>query len=129
MALEAVEKGKGEGILRVSGRDPQEITSEKVFEAAQSGDQTAQEIFNEVGRSVGLGLVNLIHLFNPEKIIIGGKVSRAWDYFIGSAMETVRERSMVGPRKSLQIVKAECEDEAGMLGAAYAALRHNVRRV
>jgi len=76
-----------------------------------------------MGKYLGLGLVNLIHLFNPEKIVIGGKVSRAWDYFIGSVMEVVQERSMKGPREKLQIVKAKCGDDAGMLGAAYSALK------
>jgi len=124
MALEAVEKGKGEGILRVSGRDPQKITSEKVFEAAQSGDQTAQQIFNQMGRFLGLGLVNLIHLFNPEKIVIGGKVSQAWDYFIKSTMETIEERLMKGPREKVKIVQAKCGDDAGILGAAFVVLKN-----
>jgi glucokinase len=123
MALEAIEKGKGKGILKWSGRDPQQMTSESIFKAAQSGNVTAKKIFNEMGRYLGLGLINLIHLFNPEKIVIGGKVSRAWDYFIGSVMEIVQERSMKGPSEKLQIVKAERGDDAGILGAAYSALK------
>ena len=119
MALEAI----GKGTLKWSGGDPQQVTSENIFEAAQSGDITAKKIFNEMGKYLGLGLVNLIHLFNPEKIVIGGKVSRAWDYFIGSVMETIQERSMKGLRERLQIIKADCGDDAGMLGAAYSALK------
>lgn len=122
MALEAIEKGRGKGILKRSGGDLQEITSEKIFEAAQDGDLTAKKIFNEMGEFLGLGLVNLIHLFNPEKIVIGGKVSQAWDHFIGSAMKTIQERAMEGPGEKVQIVKTLCKDEAGMLGAAYSAL-------
>jgi glucokinase len=123
MALEAIEKGKGKGILKWSGGDPQQMTSANIFEAAKSGNVTAKRIFNEMGKHLGLGLINLIHLFNPEKIVIGGKVCRAWDYFIGSVMEIVQERSMKGPREKLEIVKAKCGDDAGMLGAAYSALK------
>jgi glucokinase len=123
MALEAIEKGKGKRILKFMGGAPQKITSEKLFKVAQSGDVTAKKIFNEMGRYLGLGLVNLIHLFNPEKIVIGGKVSGAWDYFIGSVVETVQERSMEGPREKMKIVKAKCGDDAGVLGAAYSALK------
>jgi len=122
MTLEAIETGEGCGILKWVGGDLENVTSEKVFEVAQFGDLEAQKIFNEMGRYLGLGLVNLIHLFNPEKIVIGGKVSQAWDYFTGSAMETIQERAMEGPRKRVQIVKAECGDDAGILGAAYATL-------
>jgi len=123
MALEAIETGEGCGILKWVGGDLQSVTSEKVFEAAHSGDLGAQRVFHEMGRYLGLGLINLIHLFNPEKIVIGGKVSQAWEYFIGSVMETIQERAMEGPRRRVQIVKAECGDEAGILGAAYAAFK------
>ncbi len=123
MALEAIEKGKGGEILKRAGGKVEEITSEKVFEAAQSGDKAAQKIFNEMGRFLGLGLVNLIHLFDPEKIVIGGKASRAWDSFIKTTMEVVAERAMEGSREKVKIVQAKCGDDAGILGAAYASLR------
>jgi glucokinase len=123
MALEVIEKGKGKGILKFSGGDPERMTSESVFKAAKSGDMTARKIFDEMGKYLGLGLVTLINLFNPEKIVIGGKVSKAWNYFIGNVMETVRERSMKGPQETVEIVKAKCGDNAGILGAAYAAIK------
>jgi glucokinase len=123
MALEAIKRGGGEAILKQSGDDPQKSTSEKVFEAAKLGDLEARNIFNEMGRFLGLGLVNLIHLFNPEKIIIGGKVSQAWDWFIRSTMETIKERAMKEPREKVEIVQALYGDDAGMLGAAYSALK------
>ncbi len=72
MALEAIERGKGERILKKCGGDSGKVTSEVVFEAASEGDHFAQKIFNEMGRYLGLGLVNLVNLFNPEKIVIGG---------------------------------------------------------
>ena len=108
MALEAIEKGEGLEILKRSGRNTDKVTSEGVFEAAQKGDETALKVFNEMGRYLGLGLVNLVNLFNPEKIVIGGKVSRAWDYFIERAKEVVWQRAMKGQREKVQIVQAEC---------------------
>lgn len=122
MAREAVEKGGGRGRLPRSKGGPQELTSEELFEAAQKGDETALKVFDEMGRFLGLGLVNLVNLFNPEKIVIGGKVSRAWDYFIRSAKEAVSQRAMKGQRERVEIVLAECGDDAGILGAAYAAM-------
>lgn len=128
MALEAIEKGKGGEIVKRAGGRKEEITSEKVFEAAQSGDKAAQKIFNEMGRFLGLGLVNLIHLFDPEKIVIGGKASRAWISFIKTTMEVVTERAMEGSREKVKIVQAKCGDDAGILGAAYVSLRSIGRR-
>jgi glucokinase len=123
MAWEAVEKGKGEEILKKGGGDIKKVTSEDVFKAATGGDQTALKIFSEMGHYLGLGLVNLINLFNPEKIVIGGKVSGAWDYFIESAKAIVQQRGMRGQREKVEIVRAECGDDAGILGAAYVALK------
>ncbi len=123
MALEAIEKGEGKEILKRSGDDLRKVTSEEVFEAAREGDETALKVFSEMGRYLGLGLVNLVNLFNPEKIVIGGKVSRAWDYFTGGATEVVHQRAMKGQREKVQIVQAECGDDAGILGAAYSALK------
>ncbi len=125
MALEAIKHRKGKEILKQSGGDLQKITSGKVFKAARSGDLAAKKIFDEMGKSLGLGLVSLIRLFDPEKIVIGGKVSQAWDYFIGSVMETVHERTKEALRERLQIVRAECGDDAGILGAAYSVLKRN----
>jgi glucokinase len=123
MALEAIEKREGEEILKRARGKAEEVTSDKVFEAAQSGDKAAQKIFNQMGRFLGLGLVNLIHLFNPEKIVIGGGVSRAWDSFIKATMEVVMERAMEGSRECMKIVQAKCGDDAGVLGAAYVSLK------
>ena len=128
MALEAVDRKEGRGLLGRCGGDSERITSEKVFEAAQYGDLTARKIFNEMGRSLGLGLVNLINLFNPERIVIGGKVSQAWDFFIGRLMETVKERSMRSPREKVKIVRTRCKEDAGILGAAYEALMESTGR-
>ncbi|MFB3887459.1 MAG: ROK family protein [Thermodesulfobacteriota bacterium] len=123
MAVEVAHKrGSGRISEWVKG-NAEDLNSEKVFEAARKGDLEAQQIFNVMGRFLGLGLVNLVNLFNPEKIVIGGRVARAWDYFIPSVVETVQERAMKGPREKVRIVRAECGDDAGMLGAAYAVLR------
>jgi glucokinase len=123
MALEAIEKGEGGEIVKRAGGKMAEVTAEKVFEAAQSGDEAAQKIFHEMGRFLGLGLVTLIHLFDPEKIVIGGKASRAWNAFIKTTMEVVRQRAMEGSREKVKIVQAKCGDDAGILGAAYVSLK------
>lgn len=123
MILKAIGKSDGKGIVHKSKEDLRKITSEEVFEAAQKGDKIALKVFNEMGSYLGLGLVNLVNLFNPEKIVIGGKVSRAWNFFIERAKEVVWQRAMKGQREKVEIVQTECGDDAGILGAAYTALK------
>ncbi len=121
MALEAMEKEGKKSLRFLDIKDREELTSEDVYRAAERGDELARGVFRRMGRYLGLGLVNLTNLFNPEKIVIGGKVSGAWDYFIQDAEEVLRKQAMKGQRERVQIVRAECGDDAGMIGAAYAA--------
>lgn len=123
MALEIIEREGHQSLLKEEIKNPGKLTSEDVFKAAERGDGLAQKVFQEMGRYLGLGLVNLTNLFNPEKIVIGGKVSGAWNYFISQAKEVLYQRAMKGQRERVEIVRAEWGDDAGILGAAYAALR------
>lgn len=123
MAIEAIEDGIGEVILKYSKGDPKVIEAEHVFYAAKDGDPVSIGIFNKLGRILGFGIVNIVNLFNPEKIIIGGKVSRAWEFFIQPLKETVNERAMKGPRECVKIVRASKIDDAGIIGAVYPLLK------
>ncbi len=125
MVLEAIEREGHKGLLKEETKDSEKLTSEEVFRAAERGDELAQRVFQEMGRYLGLGLVNLTNLFNPEKIVIGGKVSGAWNYFISQAREVLYQRAMRGQRERVEVVRAECGDDAGILGAAYAAMKQN----
>ena len=49
-----------------------EITAKTVEEAARSGDEAALQIYREAGYYLGIGIANLIYLYDPELIVIGG---------------------------------------------------------
>ena len=55
----------------------EKITAKTVEEAAQRGDGAALQIYSEAGYYLGMGIANLVHLYNPELIVVGGEVSRA----------------------------------------------------
>lgn len=125
MTIEAIESGMGKKILNYNEKiDPNALEAEHVFHAALEGDSVAREIFNKMGMILGLGISNLINLFNPEKIIIGGKVSKAWEFFINSARQIVNERAMKGPKELVEILRASYSDDAGMFGSAYIVLNY-----
>ncbi|MCX8118879.1 MAG: ROK family protein [Desulfobacterota bacterium] len=119
MALEAFER---RGLQGERIQNPSELTSEDVFKAAEEGEEWAGEVFKAMGRYLGLGLVNLTNLFNPQRIVIGGKVAAAWDHFFPTARKVLQERAMRGQRERVEVVRAQCGDDAGMIGAAYVAL-------
>ena len=96
-----------------------ELTAERISRAAFEGDELAREIFQRVGAYLGVAMATVVNTFNPERIVIGGGVSAALDLFLLRAREELMKRAFPVPAKRCQIVKAECGDDAGLLGAAW----------
>jgi len=68
------------------------IDGQAVGEAAQQGDAFALQIVTEAGRWFGLGCVNLLHLFNPQVIVVGGSVVKLGDLFFAPAKAVITAR-------------------------------------
>ncbi|HJU55167.1 MAG TPA: ROK family protein [Pyrinomonadaceae bacterium] len=99
----------------------EELSSYTVYKSGVEGDELALEVFRQMGIRLGVGLASLINIFNPEMIVIGGGVAAGWDLFIGHVREQVMERAFPIPARRVEIVRAECGDDAGLLGAAQIA--------
>ena len=102
---------------------PTGITSEQVYQAARSGDHIAVRAMQDMGRSLGIGIANLINIFNPEMVVIGGGVRDAWDLFIDATRDEIRRRAFEYPAERTKIVPSVLGDDAGMVGAAAVALQ------
>lgn len=103
---------------------PDELTAERISQAARGGDEFALGIFRRVGRYLGVAMANAVNTLNPEMIVIGGGVSAAFDLFAQPARAEVSKRAFPVPAESCQIVQAECGDDAGLLGAARLAFQN-----
>jgi glucokinase len=101
----------------------EDLTSAKVYEAGMAGDELAIEVFRRMGVYLGIGLASLINVLNPEIIVIGGGLSNGWALFESHMHQQVIERAFPIPARRVKIVRAECGDDAGLLGAAHLALR------
>jgi len=99
------------------------LTSEKVYEAGQAGDELAIEVFRRMGVYLGIGLASLINVLNPEIVVIGGGLSNGWDLFEKHMHQQVLERAFPIPARRVKIVRAQCGDDAGLLGAARLAFK------
>ena len=99
----------------------EDLTAEKVYRSGLEGDELALEVFRRMGIHLGVGLASLVNIINPESIIIGGGVAAGWDLFIEHVREQVLERAFPIPARRARIVRAECGDDAGLLGAAHIA--------
>lgn len=116
-AREAV-ASKQTKIAELAAAEGVPVSAKHMFEAAQLGDETAQNIFDKTVHYLGLGLANTIHSYNPERIVIGGGVSNAGD-FLFDAMRKKTEALVMSPyRETFTIVPAQLGNDVGILGAA-----------
>src|SRR5881397_3559299 len=94
------------------------LTAEDVYRAGIKADELALEVFRRMGVYLGIGLANLINILNPEMIVIGGGVVNGWNLFEKDMNHQVAERAFPLPAGQVKIVRGECGDDAGLLGAA-----------
>jgi glucokinase len=107
----------GSRMLELAGGDIEQVTAREVSEAAQAGDELALQIVAHVARIIGLGFVNLFHLFDPAMIVVGGSVALMGDMLFEPVRQTVAQYVMP-PYRGRPIVRAALGDDSGLLGAA-----------
>jgi N-acetylglucosamine repressor len=98
-------------------------TLDELLALAQAGEMAAIQIFEEAGRILGLGIANLINLFNPQKIIISGEGTREGDLLFISMKESIQQNTMPGLFDPNTVQIAPWGDDAWARGAAGLVLR------
>ena len=98
------------------------LTPHSIDQAADKGDALAIEILQETGHYVGLGIATMIDVFNPEVVVLGGKISQSETLF-QTAVRTARASAIGSIFAGVKIVRAELGDNAGIMGAAELAWR------
>jgi glucokinase len=104
-----------------------EITGALVVELAHDGDRAAREVVALIGSRLGVGIANVINIFNPEVVVIGGGVIAAGDLLLDAAREVAMDRALSPSKDVAKIVPTRFGSEAGMLGAAVLALDLSAR--
>ena len=117
-AKRRIKQGERSRLTDIVPGDPEGITAEKVAIAAQGGDQLALDVISRAAIYLGVGMVNLVNIFNPEMIIVGGGLSKMGELLLGPARQVAKQRAFPLCAGAVRIVTAELGDEAGVLGAA-----------
>ena len=122
MAKEGIKNGSSSLINELVNRDLDNIEIATVIQAANSGDQFAISIFTEVGRWLGRGIAYLLQIFNPELIIIGGRVAEASQFILAPIQQAIHTYSNRDISNDTKIEFSELGSKAGTMGAAAYAL-------
>jgi len=93
------------------------ITIPLIVEAARNRDRVALGAFEETGFYLGVGLVNLINTFNPQKVVLGGYLTQAYEFLLPVIQRTVQERALRWPCEAADIVVATYVNDASLMGA------------
>ena len=117
----AAQRNPGSGLWR-SLAEGDDITGQLVTDHAQRGDEVARRVLERAGRHLGVGIANLVNIFNPEVVVVGGGAVGAGELLLGPARVVVGERALRPSRDLVKIRAAHYGPEAGMLGAALMAL-------
>jgi glucokinase len=99
---------------------PPELEARAICELAWQGDAYAQKAVGWSAFYLGLGLANLVTLFVPEVIALGGGMMQSWALFEGQARQVLRENARLVPVEQVQIVPACLQSTTGLVGAAQA---------
>lgn len=88
------------------------------FSAAREGDKAAQEVVDNYVKYVGCGLANIINIFQPEVIVVGGGVANEGDALLNPVREYVKNETYAKDIKECRIERAFLGNDAGIIGAA-----------
>ena len=103
------------------------ITFEMVLEAASEGDEVALSALHETGRYLGIGTANLINIFNPEMVVLGGALNLASPYILPVVEETVRANCLAPNQENVSIVPSAHQADASVMGAVALVLDEILR--
>lgn len=98
------------------------ITAEHVAEAAAEWDEAAQEVLRRAGRYLGIALSNIVNVFEPQVIVLGGSVVKAGEPYLGVARDQLSAMLTQQRRRPVRLERARLGNDAGIVGAALLAL-------
>src|ERR1035437_2813247 len=117
-AWAAVHRGCASALTRLFREQPQLATCRTIFQAASEGDGLEAAIVMKAIRKLGAAIAGLLHVFDPEIVIIGGKVADAGADLLVPLQEEVWARSRGLLRREVPLVEQEVADKSGIVGAA-----------
>jgi len=118
MAKEGMKAGRSSFLGQLMEEDPNNVEIRKVVQAAVMGDQYSISILANVGHWLGKGLAYLIQIFNPELIILGGRMSEANQFILPPIQQSIQIFCNPELSNEIEIKVSELGSQAGIQGVA-----------
>jgi glucokinase len=117
MVRYAAELLKNEGRSSMLGVPAESLNAKIIEQAAKEGDSIAEKAFNETAEYIGIGVANLLNIFDPDIILIGGGLSQSGEFLLGKVRTAAYSLANSTARKA-PIEKAALGNSAGIIGAS-----------
>jgi glucokinase len=103
------------------------VRSSIIARAIEAEDSLVKHVVREAAEMLGLGLASVMNFYNPEKIILGGGLIEAVDYFFRLVVEVAKYEALRLPADRIEITRTRLGDSAGLIGAAMLTERQQLK--
>jgi len=121
MAKEGIQSGQDSLLNALSPEEIEAIEPHQVIEAANKGDQYAISILSFIGEKLGKGIATLVQLFNPELVILSGKIAEANQYITIPIQQAINTYCMTQLKHNAHVELSKLGADAGAKGLAHVA--------
>jgi N-acetylglucosamine repressor len=118
----AISEGSGSEVVSLAGGDPGAVSGWMVLKGAQMGDKTCSAIVEQAANYLGLGLANLVNLFNPSVLVLDQRLKLAGQGLLEQVIKVVKRQALSYSTKNVNIRFGSLGAEASVLGAGSIAL-------
>lgn len=118
MAKQGIQSGQSSFLNTLTDEEIKNIEPHVIIEAANKGDQYAINILSDLGQNLGKAIAILIQLFNPELIILGGKIAEAKQYITLPIRHAINSYCLTNISEKTKVALSVLGNDAGLLGSA-----------
>jgi N-acetylglucosamine repressor len=124
MVKEGMKTGRSSFLGQLIDEDMENFDIQKLLQAAMMGDQYSISILANAGHWLGKGFAYLIQIFNPEMIILGGRLSNAMQFILPPIQQSIQIFCNPELGNEIEIKVSELGNQAGIQGVAALLLEH-----
>ncbi len=122
-ATHLMDAGETSSLKTVHGKKEKSLTTQQIFAAARNNDKIAIKALDRFTHYLAIGIANLINIFDPEVIALGGGLSESGDLFLEDLRVVVKTHTYVKEQNPTKIVIADLKNDAGILGSGMFVLK------
>ena len=97
----------------------EKVSGRTAFNAAKKGDAAGQGVVDRYLRYVAVGIMNIVTIFQPEKVLVGGGISNEGEYILEPIRDYIRQYDYCKTEQHTKIEKAALGNDAGIIGGAF----------